>query len=52
MPEIGKGLFPTPAETRSKLHYAVHIIKVEYLRGFVDFLSGFSLLLDILFLVI
>jgi len=40
MSEIGKWLLSTPAQTRSKLHYAVQIINVEYLSGLVDFLSG------------
>jgi hypothetical protein len=52
MSEIGKWLFPTPAQTRSKLRYALQIINVEYLSGLVDFLSGFPLPLDTLYLVI
>jgi len=52
MPEIGKWLFPTPAQTRSELHYVLQIINEEYLSGLVDFLSEYPLLLDILYLVI
>jgi hypothetical protein len=52
MSEMGEWLFPTPAETCSKSHYAVQIINVEYLSGLLDFLSRFPLLLDVLYLVI